>query len=67
MDYSFANLVVAGVKIVAGQLIQSASLTADGFHSLTDGISNVVGLIGIQFASQPIDEIIPTVIANMNF
>jgi len=52
----FANLVVAGVKIVAGQLIQSASLTADGFHSLTDGISNVVGLIGIQFASQPIDE-----------
>lgn len=52
----FANLAVAGVKIVAGQLIQSASLTADGFHSLTDGISNVVGLIGIQFASQPIDE-----------
>ena len=52
----FANLAVAVVKIVVGQLIQSASLTADGFHSLTDGISNVVGLIGIQFASQPIDE-----------
>ena len=52
----FANLAVAGVKIVVGQLIQSASLTADGFHSLTDGISNIVGLIGIQFASQPIDE-----------
>ena len=32
----FANLGVAAVKIVAGQLIQSASLTADGFHSLTD-------------------------------
>ena len=52
----FANLAVAVVKIVVGQLIQSASLTADGFHSLTDGISNVVGLIGIQVASQPIDE-----------
>ena len=52
----FANLAVAGVKIVVGQLILSASLTADGFHSLTDGISNVVGLIGIQFASPPIDE-----------
>ena len=52
----FANLAVAGVKIIVGQFIQSASLTADGFHSLTDGISNVVGLIGIQVASQPIDE-----------
>jgi len=52
----FANLAVAAVKILVGQLIQSASLTADGFHSLTDGISNVVGLIGIQFAAQPIDE-----------
>ena len=52
----FANLAVAAVKIIAGQLIQSASLTADGFHSLTDGISNVVGLIGIWFAAQPIDE-----------
>ena len=52
----FANLGVAVVKIVAGQLIQSASLTADGFHSLTDGVSNIVGLIGIWFASQPVDE-----------
>ena len=51
-----ANLTVAAVKIIAGQLIQSASLTADGFHSLTDGVSNVVGLIGIWFAAQPIDE-----------
>ena len=50
-----ANLAVAGIKIIVGQLILSASLTADGFHSLTDGISNVVGLIGIQFAAQPID------------
>lgn len=52
----FANLGVAVVKIVAGQLIQSASLTADGFHSMTDGVSNVVGLIGIWFAAQPVDE-----------
>jgi cation diffusion facilitator family transporter len=51
----FANLAVAGVKIFVGHLIQSASLTADGFHSLTDGISNVVGLIGVQYASQPMD------------
>jgi cation diffusion facilitator family transporter len=51
-----ANLLVAGVKIIAGQMILSASLTADGFHSLTDGVSNIVGLIGIWLAAQPIDE-----------
>lgn len=51
-----ANLAVAAVKVAVGQWIQSASLTADGFHSLTDGVSNVVGLIGIWFASQPVDE-----------
>lgn len=51
-----ANLLVAAVKILIGQMIQSTSLTADGFHSFTDGISNVVGLIGIWLAAQPIDE-----------
>src|SRR5690606_22934806 len=37
-------------------LIKSASMTADGFHSLSDGSSNIVGLIGIHFASKPEDE-----------
>ena len=31
-------------------------MTADGFHSLTDGSSNIIGLIGIHFASKPVDE-----------
>lgn len=52
----FANLGVAVLKIVIGSLIKSASMTADGFHSLTDGSSNIVGLIGIKFASKPVDE-----------
>ncbi len=52
----FANLGVAMLKIVIGTIIKSASMTADGFHSLTDGSSNIVGLIGIQFASKPVDE-----------
>jgi cation diffusion facilitator family transporter len=52
----FANLVVAVVKIIIGTFIKSASMTADGFHSLTDGSSNIVGLIGIQIASKPVDE-----------
>lgn len=51
----FANLFVAALKIIIGYIILSTSLTADGFHSLTDGSSNIVGLVGIQFASKPVD------------
>jgi len=52
----FANLFVAILKMVIGTVIKSTSLTADGFHSLSDGASNIVGLIGIWFASKPVDE-----------
>ncbi|NMB28065.1 MAG: cation transporter [Tissierellia bacterium] len=52
----FANLAVAVLKIIIGTIIKSTSMTADGFHSLTDGSSNIVGLIGIQLASKPVDE-----------
>jgi cation diffusion facilitator family transporter len=50
-----ANLLVAVTKILLGNHIQSTSMTADGYHSLTDGVSNVVGLIGIAFAAKPVD------------
>lgn len=52
----FANLAVAVLKIVIGSIIKSSSMTADGFHSLTDGSSNAVGLIGVAFAARPVDE-----------
>lgn len=52
----FANLGVALLKIAIGSIIKSTSMTADGFHSLTDGASNIIGLIGINFASKPVDE-----------
>jgi len=51
-----ANLGVAVLKIFVGYRIKSNSLTADGFHSLTDSSSNIVGLIGIHFASKPVDD-----------
>jgi cation diffusion facilitator family transporter len=31
-------------------------MTADGFHSLSDGASNIVGIIGISIASRPKDK-----------
>lgn len=52
----FANLGVAITKMVVGYLINSASLSTDGIHSLSDGLSNVVGLIGITIASIPVDK-----------
>ncbi len=52
----FANLAVAALKIIIGSIIESSSMTADGYHSLTDGVSNVVGLIGISLASKPVDD-----------
>lgn len=52
----FANLGVAMTKMVVGYLINSASLSTDGIHSLSDGLSNVVGLIGVTIASRPVDK-----------
>jgi len=49
------NLLVAGAKLAYGVYIDSVSVTADGFHSLFDGTSNVIALIGIGMASRPAD------------
>jgi len=50
------NWLVAIAKIVFGLISRSASMTADGFHSLSDGASNIIGVVGIHLASQPKDK-----------
>jgi len=50
------NLAVAGAKIAYGYSANALSIRADGFHSLTDGANNLVGLAGAYFASQPADD-----------
>ncbi|NLJ96227.1 MAG: cation transporter [Clostridiales bacterium] len=50
-----ANLLVAFLKFSLGLIMKSNSMTADAVHSFTDGASNIVGLIGIYFASKPVD------------
>jgi cation diffusion facilitator family transporter len=52
----FLNLIVAIAKIVFGYSSGAISILSDGFHSLTDTGSNVVGLIGIRAAERPPDE-----------
>jgi cation diffusion facilitator family transporter len=51
----FLNLLVALAKIVFGQISGSISILSDGFHSLTDGASNVVALVGLRLAQKPPD------------
>jgi cation diffusion facilitator family transporter len=53
------NWGVASAKLVYGFLIQSASIKADGFHSFSDGFSNIIGLLGIWIASRPKDRTHP--------
>ncbi|MHB9111463.1 MAG: cation diffusion facilitator family transporter [Thermoleophilia bacterium] len=51
-----ANIAVALGKGIVGWMDGSISMVADAFHSLMDGSSNVIGLIGISLASRPRDE-----------
>lgn len=50
------NWAVAFAKIFYGLFSKCESMAADGFHSLSDGVSNVICLIGIHFACQPKDK-----------
>lgn len=52
----FANLLVAFIKMGLGWFAQSNAVLADGFHSLSDGSSNVIGLIALFLANQPEDD-----------
>src|SRR5688572_11150859 len=51
----FLNLAVALAKIGFGQFSGSISMLSDGFHSLTDGASNVVAMTGLRLAQKPPD------------
>ena len=50
------NWGVALAKIFYGYAANFTSMIADGFHSLADGASNVIGLIGITLARRPPDK-----------
>jgi cation diffusion facilitator family transporter len=50
------NWLVAFAKIAYGLFTRCSSMAADGFHSLSDGASNIIGMIGIHFACQPKDK-----------
>jgi cation diffusion facilitator family transporter len=49
------NISVALLKGFYGGYTNSLSMISDGFHSLFDSTSNIIGLIGISIASRPAD------------
>ena len=59
MTVLFLNLAVAVAKLGWGIWSQSLGMQADGFHSLFDGVSNIIGLGGISLAAQPPDRLHP--------
>ncbi|OPY50518.1 MAG: ferrous iron efflux protein F [Methanosaeta sp. PtaU1.Bin112] len=50
------NIATALAKGGYGLLTGSLSMSADGVHSLFDGTSNIIGLVGISLASRPADK-----------
>ncbi len=50
-----ANLAVTVVKITLGMLTGALAVVADGFHSLVDSSSNLVGLAAVRLAARPAD------------
>ena len=49
------NLIVALAKLVLGYATGAVSVVSDGFHSLTDSASNIIGLVGLRAARKPPD------------
>lgn len=50
------NIAVAVAKLTFGYATGAVSILSDGFHSLTDSASNVMGLVGLRASRKPPDE-----------
>ena len=46
---------MAGAKLVLGYATGTVSVISDGFHSLTDSASNVLGIVGLRASRMPPD------------
>lgn len=52
----FLNVLVALAKMAWGYISHSAAMQADGIHSLFDGTSNIIALVGLSIAARPADD-----------
>jgi len=56
---AIANVFLTVVKVVAGALVNSTALVADGIHSLIDVFGSILVWMGIKIANKPPDELHP--------
>lgn len=52
----FLNLVLFTIKLIAGGIARSVSITADAFNNLSDSGSSIITLIGFRLSSQKPDK-----------
>ena len=52
----FSNLLLCALKLLAGTLAGSVSVTADAMNNLSDATSSIVTLLGFKLAERPADE-----------
>ena len=52
----FCNVLLCVIKLVAGSLSGSVSITADALNNLSDATSSIVTLLGFRLAERPADE-----------
>jgi len=50
------NIAVALAKLALGYGTGAVSVISDGFHSLTDSASNIIGMVGLRASRKPPDE-----------
>ena len=52
----FGNIILAVIKLIAGFLLASPALIADGWHSAADTFSSLVAVVGYRMGREPADE-----------
>ena len=52
----FGNIFLGAIKIIAGFMINSVALIADGIHSTTDFMSSLAVFFGVRLAKKPVDK-----------
>lgn len=50
------NVILFGIKITVGFLINSISVMADAFNNLSDAASSVISFVGVKLANRPADK-----------
>ena len=50
------NVILFGIKMAVGLLINSISVMADAFNNLSDAASSVISFVGVKLANRPADK-----------